>query len=64
MSNDRIKKATENMILLLADGMSLTSDYADDLHDEGYSDDEIELILASMERKLRSLVMVTGKGEL
>lgn len=53
---DKINDAAANYIRILADGMVLSSDIADDLHDEGYSDDEIEGILTLIESKLRSLL--------
>lgn len=52
---DKINDAASDVIRILADGI-LNSDIADDLHDEGYSDDEIEGILTLIESKLRSLL--------
>jgi hypothetical protein len=54
-SEERLNTAVSNMLLVIADSCNVNSDFADDLHDEGYFDDEIPEILTRLEHRIRSL---------
>ena len=53
MNDKRITDAIRSNLLLIADDIS--GILADDLHDEGYSDEEAEIIMTAVENKIREI---------